>query len=406
MRKLAWGLLLLFVFAIPWEYSLDVGEPLGNVARIIGLVLLLAAIPAVLQAGRLRTPGLMQWLVLVLYLWFCCSYFWTIDQQATLEKIRGSIQEMMIVWLIWEFAESAHDLLDLIRAFVAGSWVLAGLTLVNFASVEVIATNQIRFVATGQDPNDMARFLDLAFPLAALLANCEPRWSGRLLGLGYLPLGLIAVVLTGSRGGFLAALVALGGCALLLVRGRPKTLVAAFFALPLIGVAMWAGVPHETFERLMTIPAQLTSGNLNNRANIWIAGWDAFVRSPWFGTGAGTFVSAAGMDPQDTAHNTPLSILVGGGLCALSIAVCVMVVAIKSLMRIRGPLLVALGTALAVWMLTSLAATVEESRTTWLLFGLIALAGRLASDDQQRLSLCFGGRSSRQVQILISELAL
>ena len=69
----------LFAFAIPWEYSLDLGEPLGNVARIAGLVLLLVAIPAVLQAGRVRTPGPLQWMVLALYLWFCCSYFWTID---------------------------------------------------------------------------------------------------------------------------------------------------------------------------------------------------------------------------------------------------------------------------------------------------------------------------------------
>ncbi|HUD14172.1 MAG TPA: hypothetical protein VMQ56_11000, partial [Terracidiphilus sp.] len=61
MRKTARALLLLFAFAIPWEYSLDLGEPLGNVARIVGLVLLLAAIPAVLQAGRVRTSGLMQW---------------------------------------------------------------------------------------------------------------------------------------------------------------------------------------------------------------------------------------------------------------------------------------------------------------------------------------------------------
>jgi hypothetical protein len=83
MRKIAWGLLLLFTFAIPWEYSLDLGEPLGNIARILGLLLILVAVPAVLQAGRLRTPGPMQWLVLAFYLWFCCTCFWTIDPLST-----------------------------------------------------------------------------------------------------------------------------------------------------------------------------------------------------------------------------------------------------------------------------------------------------------------------------------
>ena len=36
---------------------MDLGEPAGNVARILGLLLMLVAIPAVFHAGRLRTPG-------------------------------------------------------------------------------------------------------------------------------------------------------------------------------------------------------------------------------------------------------------------------------------------------------------------------------------------------------------
>ena len=57
MRRVEWLLLLLFVFAIPWEYSLELGEGLGNVGRFVGLLALLAAIPAVLQSGRMRSLG-------------------------------------------------------------------------------------------------------------------------------------------------------------------------------------------------------------------------------------------------------------------------------------------------------------------------------------------------------------
>src|ERR1035438_7460210 len=220
MRRLAWALLLLFAFTIPWEYSLDLGEPFGNVARIAGLLALLAAVPAVLETGRLRTPGVIQWLVLALYLWFCCSYFWTIEPLATLSRMRPFFQKMMAVWLVWEFAESPRDLRDLMRAYVAGSWVLAALTLANFASPEAIAAGEIRFAAGGQDPNDVARFPDLGFPMAAVLFEGESSWRGRLLAAGYLPLGLVAVLLTASRGGFLAALTALAGCAILLARGH------------------------------------------------------------------------------------------------------------------------------------------------------------------------------------------
>ncbi|MGD0630398.1 MAG: O-antigen ligase family protein [Terracidiphilus sp.] len=392
MRRIAWVLLLLFAFAVPWEYSLDLGEPLGNIARVIGLVLLLAAIPAVLQAGRLRTPGAMQWLVLAFYLWFCCSYFWTVEPLATLEKMRGYFQEMMIVWLVWEFAESPGDLRAMLQAFVAGSWVLALLTLANFRSAEAIAAGQIRFVAEGQDPNDVARFLDLGFPLAALLLSClrgEQRWLGRLLALGYLPLGLMAVLLTASRGGFLAAVIALGGCGLLLMKSHPRGVVAGAMAIPMVAAGLWFAIPRETFERLATIPSQLESGDLNQRLNIWDAGWHAFARSPLLGSGAGSFTGAAGTNFRDTAHNSELSILVGGGLIALFLAVSIVALAARAALKTLGPLKLALVTVFVVWGVAAQVDTVEENRATWLLLGLIAVAGRLAVEEPEGMEECF-----------------
>ena len=400
MRKIAWVLLLLYAFAIPWEYSLDLGEPLGNVARILGILLLLAAVPAVLQAGRMRAWGPMQWMVLALYLWICLSCFWTIDPAATLAKVRAFLQEMMVVWMVWEFAESPGDLRNLLRVFVAGSWVLAALTLANAGSPEAMAAGQFRFAAYGQDPNDVARFLDLGFPLAGLLVNAEPRWPARLLALGYLPLGLFAVLLTASRGGFLAALVALTGCALLLARGRGSAALATVFALPVVIVLAWLVVPTEIFERLSTIPQQLAGGDLNQRLNIWSAGWHAFRQAPLFGTGAGTFVHAAGLAPIDTAHNTALSILVGGGLCALCLAACVLALAVRAVLQTEGALRIALATALLVWMVTSLVATVEESRTTWLLMGFIALAGRFAVEAPIQLAKTFPAPEAHTVRWL------
>jgi O-antigen ligase len=115
---------------------------------------------------------------------------------------------------------------------------------------------------------------------------------------------------------------------------------------------------------------------LNQRINIWIAGWDAFVKAPFVGTGAGSFVAAAGLAPIDTAHNTALSIAVSGGLIALFLASAIVAVALWAVVQTRGPLRLALGTALAVWLVTSLVATVEESRMTWLLLALIASCGR------------------------------
>ena len=268
----------------------------------------------------------------------------------------------------------------------------ADLTVDNMSSPEAVAAGQIRFAAAGQDPNDVARFLDLGFPLAALLFVSERRWPSRLLALGYLPLGLFAVLLTASRGGFLAAVVALVGCSILLARTHLKGVLAGILALPGLAAALWFTVPHETLERVATIPEQLQGGNLNQRLNIWTAGWHAFVHAPLFGTGAGSFVAVAQMNPLDTAHNTALSILVGGGLCAFFLAVAIVALAMRSILETHGTLRLALVIALTVWIVTSVVATVEESRTTWLLLALIAFSGRLAAEEPESLSACFPTR--------------
>jgi O-antigen ligase len=390
MRRVAWGLLLTFAFTIPWEYSLNLGEPWGHVARIAGILVLLAVIPAVLQTGRVRTPGPVQWLVLALYLWMCASYFWTIAPDVTIEKMRGFFQELMIVWLVWEFAESPEDVRSLLRAYVAGAWVLALLTLGSLVLGSAEA-DQIRFVAEGQDANDMARYLDMGLPMAALLLTCERRRALRFIAAGYLPLGVLAVLVTASREGFVAALIALCGCGLLLVRRYQRAVVVALALMPVIALAVWFVVPHGTFERLATIPEELNSGDLNQRRNIWDAGWQAFVHAPLVGTGAGSFVNAIGLNSVDTAHNSALSILADGGLVALLMAVGIVALTVSAVAQMRGPLQLALATALLGWMTTSLVATVEENRSTWLLIGVIAAAGRFAVEDPLAVESCFGG---------------
>lgn len=389
MRRLTWVLLILFVFAIPWEYSLDLGAPFGNAARITGLLVLVAALPSVLQAGRVRTPCVTQWLVLALFIWFCFTFLWTIDGAATLARVRGNFQELMIVWLVWEFAETPGDLKILLRAFIAGSSVLAILTLVNFSSPQAVAEGQYRFAAFGQDPNDVARFLDLGFPFAALLVGSERHWLARLLGAGFLPLGLVAVLLTASRGGFVAVLFALAGSTVILFRGHTRTAIVTLLALIAAAIGLWITIPVATFERLATIPTQLRYFDLNQRINIWSAGWRAFVRAPVFGTGAGTFTDAAHLSPFDTAHNTALSLAVTGGLVALFLALAILALAVRNVASMRAPLRLAFAVALLVWSVTATVSSVEDSRTTWFLFAVIVLAARLGSESPLRLDAIF-----------------
>lgn len=395
MRTAAWALLVLFVFTIPWEYSLDLGEPWGNVARVVGVALLLVAIPCVLQAGRIRTLGSLQWLALALYVWMSCTTLWSIDRGASLDQIHGMFQVMLAVWMTWEFVESPRDLRWLMRAYVAGAWVLALLSFASLASPG--AADQVRFAAEGQDPNDVARFLALALPVAALLWDTETSWSIRLASLGFIPFGFLCILLTASREGFLAALIALIGSAFLLFRRNGRRLTFAILGVPAAVAAIWVTVPQATLERLATIPAQLQGGDLNQRLNIWAAGWLAFIRAPFFGSGAGSFVTAAGLAPIDTAHNTLLSIGVEGGLVAIALCAVIVLVCIRAALRTSGPLRIGMVTVMAVWCVTTLAATVGENRSTWFLFGLVVCAGRLATEQPEVLAQCFSPNRNKVI---------
>jgi len=387
---------MLYAFAVPWEYAFDLGEPVGNAARIVGVLLLLAVVPLMLLRRQMRAPGAMQWLVLALGIYFSCSYLWTIDPQTTLDKMRAYFQVMMVVWIAWEVAETPGHLRWLLRAFVGGCWVLAGLTVLSYLSAGAPEIERIRFVAEGMDPNDVARFLDFGFPLATLLFATEEQWLVRLLAIGYVPVGLMAVLLTASRGGFSAGLAALLGSAILLVSWRPRAASAVFAGLTVTAGAIFLFIPGESLARLATIPQEVGGGDLNDRLNIWRAGWHAFAGAPWWGYGAGTYTTAAGLAPGDTAHNTVMAVLVTGGVAGLTIFVATVVAAVWAVARTTGLLRIALGTALAVWGITSMVGSVEENRTTWLLFGVIAVAGRLAVERSAVLARAFSGTGSEE----------
>ena len=403
MQRLTVILLTLYAFSVPWEYSLDWGEPLGNVARILGLLLMLTGVLAVLERREMAKPGAIQWLVLAFYLYFACSYFWTVDAVATVEKMRAYFQVMMIVWISWEVANLPRRLNGLLLAFVSGCWVLAILTLLNYTSASAVSAeqlaSQVRFVAEGQDPNDVARFLDLGFPLAVLAFAIEKRWPVRLLAIGYVPAGLTAVLLTASRGGFSAALAALMGSAVLLVVWRPRAAALVFVGLAVTAGALWLFVPAESLDRLGTIPEQVGAGDLNARLNIWVAGWHAFTQSPWWGYGAGSFTTAAGLAPGDTAHNTVMAVLVTGGLAGAAIFSAILVCVGVTVARMSGLLRIAFGTVLVVWFITSMVGSVEENRTTWLLFGMMAVAGRMEVEHRFAMREVFSGWERNESRI-------
>jgi hypothetical protein len=382
MRRLAWISLVALVFVIPWEYSLDLAAPFGNIARIFGLISALIAVPVVLQSGTVRKFTRIHWLTLALYAWLCFSFFWTVNSDRTLTHLRGYAQEMMLLWLVWEFVENSSDLRIVLWAWVAGSWVLAILTIAEFALAGKAGAEQFRFAAIGQDPNDVARYINFGFPVAAILLHDSGRAFQRFLLLGYFPVGVAAALLTASRSGILVASVAVSGCGVAILRGHRRYAAMALIAIVVSTVWVLTFAPAGTLERIKTLREVRRNPDLNQRVDIWRAGWKAFERAPMLGHGTGSFVTAAGLSRDDTAHNTALAMLVENGLCGLLLATAIVVVAARAIWRTRGTMRLGLTVLMAVWAISSLVGTVGESRMTWLMFGIIAVAEQVSTEER------------------------
>ena len=167
-----------------------------------------------------------------------------------------------------------------------------------------------------------------------------------------------------------------------------------------LALSVWLVTPPETLARIGTVVEQVRYGDLNQRINIWSAGWHAFSAAPFCGHGAGSFVTASQLAAIDTAHNTALSVVVEGGVIALLIASAILAVAIRAIDAMNGSLRIAFVTAVAVWVVSSLAGTVTENRITWLLFAVIAVAARLAVQHPRKLEQEFAVRTVQSLDCM------
>jgi O-antigen ligase len=367
LEKLAFASLWLLVFAIPWENSLMI-PAIGTGARLIGILASGISALAIIEKGRVRVPSPGHVMMGLFTTWAALSYLWSINPEAALTQVFSYFQLLVMGWMIWELAYRAREQTRLMQAYVLGTFVSSIDTVHRYLSHR--ETVYQRYAGAGFNPNELALIMALSIPVSYyLLIESKGRmaWIYRL----QLVMAGTTVLLSASRGGGLAALVALAVVPLTYARlTRPK-IIANIVTL---GVLIWGGlvfIPSSSWEILSSIPKEFSQGTLDGRTVIWKAGWDAFRAHPFLGVGPGGFKeSLQDMPHPMTAHNTYLSILVEEGVIGFGFFcawIGILALSVKELPPLRQKLWIV---SLGVWVV-GVASCTQVEKPTWFFFSLL-----------------------------------
>jgi O-antigen ligase len=374
MSAIAYVALWIFVFSVPWEQMLIL-PGVSIVAKATGATALGLTLLTVIISGRLRRWHLFH--VAALLFWVCAGIelllfhsgvrlpfkFWTYGQL------------ILAAWMIWELAQSEARQRGLLLAYVLGAYVAAVDTILLYRRK---ADALKRFAAGGADANDIAMVLALALPMAWYLGMTHKRPIVRWICRAYVPVAVVAIGLTGSRGGMITTTVALLFVPLSMTKLSPGRMVTAMVMLGAAGVLAVAYTPETLIERLATTRAEVEGRSFGGRWKLWRAGLAVFPEDPWLGTGTGGYKTAITpiLGPAaQVAHNSYLSVLVEQGLVGFVLYMTMIAAVIGSILRL--PMLerrFALVT-LATLSIAMLPLTWEDRRAVWVIWSmLLALA--------------------------------
>jgi O-antigen ligase len=384
MRKVAFILLWFFVFSIPFENIL-VLPGIGTIARLMGMIAFPVGIFAILTDRQIRPPTPLLLLMVFFLIFGTLTYFWTIDAESTLVALLTSYQLLAFVWLICEYAPTSEKQVRLISAYVLGAYVASIATFVQFFSLKQVT--YLRYAAMGFDPNDLGLILALGIPMGWYLGLLSKDKLMRWIYWSYVLVGLSGIFLTASRGGLLSASVASLFVLLTYPRLSSKSKYASLIILLLAsyGIIQFL-VPQYSWDRLATIPGEITSGNIS-RISIWFAGFEVFGENTLLGVGIGAFRSSIApvLGHGTAAHNTFLEILVEQGVVGFTIFAAFLVLVWATALR-SSPLTRRFWIFLLLtWTVGIMALSWSHRKPSWFLFGL--LAAQPTAIEYKRLSI-------------------
>ena len=373
VAKIGFFFLCCFIFTIPWE-NVVVVTGIGTISHLVGYVAFGIGILGVLDNGRLQSGSTALSLIFLFAIWRTITYFWSPAPDFTLNEIQTTLQIVAMIWLLRQLASTQKLQIRVMQAYVLGTLVSALDTIWQYLSGATPAA-YLRYAAPGFDPNELALMMVLSVPLSLYLGVLSQRrpvvWIYRI----QLMLAAATVLLTASRGSFVAFVAAMIFIPATFRRwtDRQKSIFIVV-ALAAVWFAAWL-VPASSWKRLSTIQDEVAHGTLNDRAVIWKAGGEIFREHPVLGVGAGAFSTVVRhtIGTPYVAHNTFLSIIVEQGLIGFGVFLSLLITLVLCCFRMPDLERKLWLVMLLVLSIGILSLTWEYRKTMWLIFALISM---------------------------------
>jgi O-antigen ligase len=291
-----------------WLVILGIGTVVGRMHELIGPLRLIRPIfvvialttMATLAARRRigeRTSLFMDPSILLLYAYWA----WMIATVPTSIDRGHSLQFVLNIAIVFVFAAmvaaqpaTVAQLRQITRGFFSMTALFGLLLLVR--GNPVMDVDGLRYAITASlDPNDCAGFLAIGAPMALADARRKGAGGWRLISIGMFVVICLALLRTGSRGGFIALAA---GVMLVFLSGRGVRVLVAIAVLAMVGL-----IGREVAPSLL--PARVASmGNLENdynlheyggRVQIWTRAVKYFTADPILGVGVDNFAAREGI---------------------------------------------------------------------------------------------------------------
>jgi len=304
-------------------------------AKVVGIIAILALFIGILSGGKLKIPRAVQYLWLLLFQMAMCVPF-AIWKGGAFSTIADKFSKAVIVAMLISMAVvTVKELRKLL-------WIqVSAVSLVVFFSVLVHKTRDGRLEGIQksilENPNDLAINIAISFPLA-LVFMLNSKGFKKVIWCVALIFMAIAIVLTYSRSGLLAFILSLAVCVWEYgIKAKRYALVGTVAGLLVVGLGLALSSSHyrARVESIVmgNIEGSGDKGSIGARKELLKKSLYVAVTHPLFGVGPGCFILVD--KGWIVAHNSYTELAAESGIPALILFLLTIGAAFKNVAQVR-----------------------------------------------------------------------